>query len=159
MKKNITIYTFAALLSLPFLAQAQLEKTGSVKQDSTAKTDSLPQVLTFSMVIFPDSTWGKGGQSVRMVKTESKAGTMPRVYQSIDNVQTGDLICEYFNTDATIVVREVLKNPLQQYQQEAAFSLKIPKELKAVKLEIRRVRRDHKTEKLGSFKLIKPFGE
>ena len=110
------------------------------------------------MVIFPDSTWGKGGQSVRMVKTESKAGTMPRVYQSIDNVQTGDLICEYFNTDATIVVREVLKNPLQQYQQEAAFSLKIQKELNAVKLEIRRVRRDHKTEKLGSFKLIKPFG-
>lgn len=154
MRKIVTIYIII-MFGLPVLAQAQTEKLKKVKNDTIVLIDSLPQVIELTLDIFRDSTWGKDGLNMRMTKTASKNGTIPKRYQSIDKVQEGDLICEYFNADATIIVREVMKNPLQGHQQETSFPLFIQRELHAVKLEVRRVRRDKKTEKIGSFRLKK----
>lgn len=154
MRKIVTILSIF-MFGLPVFAQAQTEKLKKVKNDTIVLIDSLPQVIELTLDIFRDSTWGKDGLNMRMTKTASKNGTIPKRYQSIDNVQVGDLICEYFNADATIIVREVMKNPLQAHQQETSFPLFIQRELNAVKLEVRRVRRDKKTEKIGSFRLKK----
>jgi hypothetical protein len=138
----------------PFLAQAQIED--KTKNKKEVKADSLPQVLEMTMVIFRDSTWGKGGLNTRMDTTVSKNGKIEKVFKplNINTAKYDDLICEFYDANATILVREIISNPLQNHQQEAHFSLKIQKELNAVKLEIRRVRSDKKTEKLGSFKLV-----
>ena len=123
MRNFLTIFTIV-LLGLPVFAQAQIEK----KDDKKAKKevvliDSLPQVLEFHLDIFRDSTWGKDGLNMRMAKNSAKNGSIPNKFQTIDKVEVGDLICEYFNADASIVVREVMKNPLQSSQQQATFSL------------------------------------
>jgi hypothetical protein len=138
---------------MPIVAKAQVEaKTDSVKVDT-------PKVLTLHFDIFKDSTWGKGGLNTRMTKSSEANGTLARVFQSIDKVVEGDLICEFFNNDATIIVREVIKSPIDVATQESApFSLKIQNQPRLNKVEIRRVRKDNKTEKLGSFKLNKTFG-
>ena len=155
MRNFLTIFTIV-LLGLPVFAQAQIEKKDDKKaKKEVALIDSLPQVLEFHLDIFRDSTWGKDGLNMRMAQNSAKNGSIPKKFQSIDKVEVGDLICEYFNADASIVVREVMKNPLQSSQQQATFSLFVQRELKAVKLEVRRVRQDRKTEKIGSFRLKK----
>ena len=93
---------------------------------------------------------------MRMESTSSKKGTIERVFKplNINTVKYDDLICEFYDANATIIVREIIRNPLQQYQKEAEFTLKIQKELNPIRLEVRRVKADKKTEKLGSFRLV-----
>lgn len=151
MTKQKLIYQLVFTLFLaPFFAQAQIEN--KVKVDSVPK----PQVLELTMVIFRDSTWGRGGLNTRMEKSNSENGKIDRVFRpfNINTAQFDDLVCEFYDANATILVREIIRNPLQTYQEEASFILKIQKELNPVKLEIRRVKADKKTEKLGSFKLV-----
>ena len=157
MTEKLLNYILAFLFFLtPFFAQAQIENKAKVKKDSITLVDSLPQVIEMTMVIFRDSSWGKGGLNTRMDKSDSKNGKIDKIFKplNINTVQYDDLICEFYDANASILVREIIRNPLQNNQQEANFNLKIQRELNAVKLEIRRVRLDRKTEKLGSFKLV-----
>jgi hypothetical protein len=151
--KAIKLTTFAFLF-LPIVAKAQIESKTKTAQDSV-KVDTTPQVLELTFEIFRDSTWGRGGLNTRMVKTNARAGTIERVYKplNVNTVKFDDLVCEFYNADATVIVREIVKMPLLSHQEKASFSLNIQKELNAVKVEIRRVRSDLKTEKLGLFRL------
>ncbi|MBL7818501.1 MAG: hypothetical protein JNL70_26060 [Saprospiraceae bacterium] len=157
MKKQKLIILWV-LIIVPFFAKAQIENKTKGKTETVAKSDSTPkpQVLSLTMVIFWDSTWGRGGMNMRMEKTNSTEGSIPKVFSplNINSVQLNDLICEFYDANATIIVREIMRNPLHQSQDQAEFVLKIQKELNPVKLEIRRVKADKKTEKLGSFKLV-----